>query len=127
MLCKYSDGGSNANRSGRVRDLGRFVGGRPLAWAAATAPATVRHEQTGNKVDRFFGGVGQLAAVPRVNEDLNPMMRDDQVEHEIGHDSQPDRHTMEGGAFFDFVRIGRQCPDEKDVTGQPAYGENHHD
>jgi hypothetical protein len=79
--------------------------------------ASVNDEQGENKIRRFLDSVGQLAAVSRVNEDLDPMVRDDQVEHEIADESETQGNRMERGALFDFVRIGGQSPDKENVTG----------
>ena len=83
----YSDGRSNANGAGLVGTLGRFDRRRRLALATSSA-ADVQEEQGNNESGRLLNCVGQLSAVARVNEDLNPMVRDDQVEHEIANESQ---------------------------------------
>ena len=66
---------------------GRFGRRRRLTLSAPIA-ADVEDEQGKNESGRLLNRIGQLSTVARVNEDLDPMVRDDQVEHEVADESQ---------------------------------------
>lgn len=71
----------------RIGRLRRFDRRRLLTLATMTS-TSVHHEPGEKKTGRLLDGVCQLAAVPRINENLDPMVRDDQTENEIGDESE---------------------------------------